>query len=83
MDVSFSDLDLPWSAKCLLKVIDSCGGSVTRSTLLERADMPVSTLDRALAQLEADGVVRRNRDPTDLRFVRVEIVEPSEWQTGE
>lgn len=66
--------DLPPSAKYVIFVIKVSGGSITRTRLKEKTDLADRTLDRALDRLESEGIVRRDRDTSDLRFVRIEIV---------
>lgn len=66
--------DLPPSAKYVVFALEAAGGSLTRCELQEQTDLPKRTLDRALEQLEASDVVRRDRDADDLRYVRVDLL---------
>ncbi|WP_265108012.1 MarR family transcriptional regulator [Halosolutus halophilus] len=65
--------DLPPSAKYVIFVLEESGGSITRSQLQERTDLADRTPDRALDRFESVGIVRRDRDADDLRFVRIEF----------
>lgn len=67
--------DLPPSAKYVVFALEAADGSLTRCELHDRTDLAERTLDEALDRLETAGVVRRDRDADDLRYVRVEIDE--------
>ena len=67
--------DLPPSAKYVVFVLDSAGGSLPRDELWNRTELADRTFDEALTRLEDHDIVRRDRDANagDLRFVRVEL----------
>ncbi|MXV62058.1 MarR family transcriptional regulator [Natronorubrum sp. JWXQ-INN-674] len=71
------DEDLPPSAKYIVFALEAEDGAATRCELQERTDLAERTLDRALDRLEGAGVIRRDRDAEDLRFVQVEFSEIS------
>lgn len=65
--------DLPPSAKYVVFVLEHADGSLPRGDLRDRTDLPERTLDRALDKLENKGVIRRDRDTDDLRYVRIQF----------
>ncbi|WP_254766522.1 MarR family transcriptional regulator [Salinilacihabitans rarus] len=74
---SDADADLPPSARYVVYVLEDAGGTAGRDELLDRTGLPERTVDEALARLEAEAVVRRDRASDDLRFVHVELAEKS------
>lgn len=65
--------DLPPSAKYVVFALEAAGGSLTRSELQNRTDLPERTLDRALSRLEDSDIIYCDRDADDLRYVRVTL----------
>lgn len=66
--------DLPPSAKYVVFALEDADGSLTRCDLQEQTGLPKRTLDRALDRLEDVGIVHRDRDADDLRYVRVALL---------
>ena len=69
-DCRGSDECLTPTAEAVKLLVRECG-PLRRQELLDRLDRHPDTVDRALSQLRRRGVVRRDRDPTDLRQVVV------------
>ncbi|WP_460497587.1 MarR family winged helix-turn-helix transcriptional regulator [Glycomyces tarimensis] len=50
-------------------------GGLSQRELAERLDLEKSTVSRLVGDLESDGLLRRERDPSNRRLYRVEITD--------
>lgn len=64
--------DLPPSGKFVFDVVER-HEEISRDQLLEETGLQERTLDRALSRLENRQLIRRDREPRDLRCVRVSL----------
>lgn len=67
--------DLPQGARAVVWLLEERNGSVSRQELVGDTWLQERTVDRALDELEQRGLVRRDRDDDDLRYVQVSICE--------
>jgi DNA-binding MarR family transcriptional regulator len=64
---------LPPSAKYVYHVLRHADEPVPRSELLTMTGLPEPTVDRAIEQIRAEGLLNRTRHPHDLRHVFYQI----------